>query len=119
MKRGLWHQFGDKSQNLIQEQLERGNGVGVILSPRDIPLDHAKSRAEAYRALGADIVLDTQFFEPSFQNPKFATFELEPFRQSVSDLFRITDRQLDDLARRLESLNREIKTFAVLAPADG
>ena len=36
MKRGAWHQCGDRSQKLVVEQLTAGHGVGVILSPRDL-----------------------------------------------------------------------------------
>jgi hypothetical protein len=117
MKRGVWHQFGDRSQNLIQEQLQHGNGVGVILSPRDLSLANATTRSEEYRALGADLLLDTQFYEPSYQNRHLASFELEPFRQSVSDLCKLGDHDLDQLAHRLERLNRDLETSAVLAPA--
>jgi hypothetical protein len=46
MKRGVWHQCGDRSQNLVREQLELNNGVGVILSPRDISFDNATNYAQ-------------------------------------------------------------------------
>ena len=37
MRRGTWHQCGDRSQKMVIEQLKKGVGVGVIISPRDVP----------------------------------------------------------------------------------
>ena len=33
MRRGAWHQFGDRSQRLVLEQLQGGVGVGAIIAP--------------------------------------------------------------------------------------
>ena len=52
MRRGPWHQFGDRSQKLALEQLEQGTGVGVILSPRDLQTHNANNYAQQYHALG-------------------------------------------------------------------
>jgi len=117
MKRGAWHQFGDKSQKLIKEQLELGNGVGVILSPSNLHFKHVKDRSQQYRDLGAQTILDTQFFDPEFENKHLRTFELTPFRQSVTALCQISDQDLGRLSNRLEQLNRELGTSALLAPA--
>lgn len=58
MRRGAWHQFGDKSQRIAEEQLERGTGVGVIISERDLSRRHAAQYAEAYHQLGAHVLID-------------------------------------------------------------
>ena len=49
MRRGPWHQFGDKSQKLVEEQLEHNVGVGVIISPRDLALHKAIEYAQKYQ----------------------------------------------------------------------
>ncbi len=70
MQRGIWHQFGDKSQRLVLEQLQHHNGVGVILSPRDLSYDHAIEYAGKYRASNAEVLIDFQFYIPHFSNLK-------------------------------------------------
>jgi hypothetical protein len=94
MKRGVWHQCGDRSQRLVKEQLEQGMGVGVVLSPRDLSRDNAISYAAEYRALGADVLLDHQFFVPDFTSSRCATYPISKFRQGVSALNKISDRDL-------------------------
>lgn len=117
MRRGVWHQFGNNSQNLIAEQLQHGNGVGVVLSPRDLSLTNAVTRSAEYRGLGADVVIDLQFYEPEFQNSRFASYEMEAFRQSVSSLCKLGVQELSELARHIERVNREVGACAILAPA--
>ena len=53
MQRGAWHQFGDRSQRLVLEQLQAGVGVGAIISTRDLAMPNAADYAQRYRALGA------------------------------------------------------------------
>lgn len=62
MKRGVWHQFGDRSQKLALEQLEQGVGVGVVISPRDLAQNKAIEYAPQYRAAGGDVLYDPQFY---------------------------------------------------------
>ena len=64
MKPGIWHQFGDKSQKLVLEQLEHGNGAGIILGVRDVSFDRARGYADQYKGLGAELLLDLQFINP-------------------------------------------------------
>lgn len=117
MRRGAWHQMGHNSQQLVEEQLQAGVGVGAIFSPANLSFELAKARAETYRDLGADTLIDLQFYDPSFQNRAVLTYEIEDFRKSISQLSSISDQDLDRLASRLETLNRNLGTSAVVAPA--
>lgn len=117
MKRGTWHQCGDKSQKVVQEQLEHGNGNGVILSPRDLSRHNAKEYAEEYRKLGADVLLDQQFYVPDFSNKNLLSYPISQHRASISQLNQINNISLDLLAKDLEESNREIGVSALVAPA--
>ena len=64
MRRGVWHQFGDRSQKLALDHLQNGVGAGVVISPRDLSLDSAVRYAEEYHALGAHVLIDQQFYLP-------------------------------------------------------
>lgn len=117
MKRGVWHQLGDKSQKLTLEQLERSNGVGAILSPKDLALDNAVTYSNQYNELGSQTLFDPQFYEPGYVNGHFETYDLNDFRQSVSQLCQISDQGLSKLSDRLEAINRKMRCSAVIAPA--
>jgi len=117
MKRGFWHQFGDRSQRLAQEQLANGNGVGVIVSTRDLSYDKAVNYAESYKAAGAEVLIDQQFYVPHFTNPQLASYPINKYRVSVSDLNHLSDRDASQLASSLELINQRVKANAVLAPA--
>lgn len=58
MRRGSWHQCGDKSQKLVKEELQSGVGVGVIISPRDLSFPNAVGYSNEYRDLGAAVLID-------------------------------------------------------------
>src|SRR5947209_12777796 len=117
MRRGPWHQFGDRSQRLVLEQLERGVGVGVVISPRDLTLPNAVEYSSVYHALGAHVLLDQQFYNPNFSNDKITSYFLNEFRTSVSELHQISDADMSGLARRLEVIHRELRADGVIAPA--
>ena len=117
MRRGPWHQFGDRSQKLVEEQLENGAGVGVIISPRDLAREKAISYAERYRALGAEVLLDHQYYVPEFTNSKLDTYPISRFRQSVSSLYKISDQDLAAFTNELRIDHQELKADAVIAPA--
>lgn len=117
MKRGAWHQCGDKSQRLVEEQLEAGHGVGVVLSPRDLKADALAEFAAMYRGLGADVIVDTQFYVPDFSNKNLQTYTISKFRQSVSALHQISEPELSELSAELEAGTRAVHGSAVVAPA--
>jgi hypothetical protein len=117
MRRGAWHQCGDRSQLLVQEQLERGAGVGVILSPRDLSRPNALEYAGRYRALGAETLLDHQFYVPDFTNPKLNTYAISALRAGISTLNRISDADLTEFENQLRIDHQELGATAVLAPA--
>lgn len=117
MRRGVWHQCGDRSQKLVEEQLQQGAGVGVIISPRDLSRDNAITYADGYRAAGAEVLIDHQFFVPDFTNTRFDTYPISKFRQSVSALNKISDQDLIDFQNELRADHAGLKASAVIAPA--
>lgn len=117
MKRGVWHQCGDKSQKLVAEQLEAGVGVGVILSPRDVSANGMADYASQYRDLGAEVLVDPQFYVPDFANKNLDTYGLSKFRTAISTLNNISDADVAALADELRLLNEAVGTSAVIAPA--
>ena len=117
MKRGIWHQFGDRSQKLVQEQLENGIGAGVIISPRDLFQPKAAEYAPTYRGLGADVLFDPQFHVPDFSNTKLDSYDLAAFRKSVSELHRISDAELSKLAVQLQVHGMSLQCTGLIAPA--
>lgn len=117
MKRGAWHQCGDRSQKLVGEQLQQGAGVGVIISPRDLSRTNAIAYAERYRALGAEVLLDNQYYIPEFTNGHFGSYPISKFRQGVSSLNKISDQDLTDFSNELRVDHQELKADAVIAPA--
>jgi hypothetical protein len=117
MRRGAWHQFGDRSQKLVTEQLQQGAGVGVIISPRDLSRKLAVAYAERYRALGAEVLLDHQYYIPEFTNERFDSYPISRFRKGVSSLNKISDQDLTDFRNELRVDHEELKADAVIAPA--
>lgn len=117
MKGGIWHQFGRQSQTLARDVLEKGVGVGVVVSPRDLQRDRAAERADEFRALGADVLLHPQFHVPGFSNDNIATYNLQSFRQSINTLGHLPDADYDVLAIRLAESNHILGSSAVMAPA--
>ena len=117
MRRGVWHQFGDRSQRLALEQLENGNGVGVIMSPRDLSLERAREYAPQYAVYGAEVLLDPQFFLPEADVGLLPSWPTKDYRASVSALNALSDQEIGLLASVLESVNRDLNTSAVISPA--
>lgn len=117
MRRGAWHQCGDRSQKLVGEQLQLGAGVGVIISPRDLSRTNAIAYAERYRALGAEVLLDNQYYIPEFTNGHFDSYPISKFRQGVSSLNKISDHDLTDFRNELRVDHEELRADAVIAPA--
>jgi hypothetical protein len=90
MRRGPWHQCGDRSQKIVREQLEHGTGVGVVISPRDLSLQRAIEYAQDYHDRGAQVLVDQQFYEPAFLNQNLDSYATSEYRRSVSDFRKIT-----------------------------
>jgi hypothetical protein len=116
MRRGAWHQCGDRSQKLAEEQLQHGAGVGVIISPRDLSRAKALAYAERYRALGAEVLIDHQFYVPAFTNPKLDSYPISRLRAGVSSLNRISDDELTEFANELRIDHQELNADALIAP---
>jgi hypothetical protein len=115
MERGVWHQFGDRSQLLVKEQLEQSIGVGVILSVRDLSRNKLVNYASRYHQLGAQVLLDQQFYNPAFSNQKLATYPISQFRASISALNQISDPDLVQLAALLQDDNAAAQADGVIA----
>lgn len=114
MRRGAWHQCGDRSQRLVEEQLEYGSGVGVILSPRDLGRKRALIYAERYRDLGAQVLIDHQFYVPDFTNPRLDSYPISSFRAAVSSLGQLSDRQLAEFQNQLRIDNARCELMQLL-----
>lgn len=117
MRRGVWHQFGDKSQLLVKEQLENGAGVGVILSVRDLKREAAIMYAAQYHGLGAHVLIDPQFYNPGFHNQKLATYPINQFRASISTLTQISNTNLEQMASLLKIDHADVNADGLIAPA--
>jgi hypothetical protein len=117
MRRGAWHQCGDRSQKLVEEQLQQGAGVGVIISPRDLSRKNAIAYADRYRALGAELLLDHQYYVPDFTNGRLDSYPISRFRKGVSSLNKISDQDLTDFRNALRVDHEELKADALIAPA--
>jgi hypothetical protein len=117
VKRGAWHQFGDRSQKLALEQLQHGAGVGVIISPRDLSFPRAEEYAAQYQAAGAEILIDQQFHIPHSTVGQLDTYPIAAKRDAVSQLKQVSDTVLAELAADLHTINKGVRASAVLAPA--
>jgi len=117
MRRGPWHQLGDRSQTIAAELLATGAGVGVIISPRDLAFHNAIQRAQQYHEQGAQVLVDPQFYIPHFANPKIESYPTAASRATVSELRRIGDAQLEGLAAQLRQTNTEVLSDGIIAPA--
>lgn len=117
MRRGAWHQCGDRSQKLVEEQLQQKAGVGVIISPRDLSRKNAITYAKRYRALGAELLLDHQYYVPDFTNDLLDSYPISRFRKGVSSLNKISDQDLTDFRNELRIDHEELQADAVIAPA--
>ena len=117
MRKGSWHQFGDRSQVLAQEQLEHGCGVGAIFSPRDLNVSAAKKYVTSYKLHLADILVDQQFFLPDSHIGKVKNWPLADYRLRISALTKLSNDDMDNITRELEAVNLDFSADAILAPA--
>lgn len=114
MKRGAWHQCGHNSQKTVWELLQSDVGVGAIISPKDLGHVKAIDYAADYRDVGADVLLDPQFYVPQFRSKNLTSYPTAKFRQSIKMLGAV---QPAELSKAIESENRALGTAAVIAPA--
>lgn len=117
MRRGPWHQFGAISQLLALEQLQQGAGVGVIISPRDLAQNKAIEYAQRYHGLGAHVLIDQQFYVPSFTNRNLTSYPISQYRTKLSQLQQLSNSDLAALATELYTINNKLKTDGLIAPA--
>ena len=117
MRRGAWHQCGHVGQKIVAELLAINVGVGAVISPKDLALDNASRYSEKYRELGADVLLDPQFYEPEYSAGKLNTYPTAQFRQSIGALGALQPGAMGGLSKALEDENRVLGTAAVIAPA--
>ncbi|WIW50348.1 hypothetical protein ML401_34890 (plasmid) [Bradyrhizobium sp. 62B] len=111
----MWHQLGFNTQLVVKEFLQAG--VGVIVSPKDLAHDKALEHASQYKSDGPDVLLNPQFYVPEYSAGKVGTYPTAAFRQPITTLGAVTERDLHGLARALEDENRKFGTSAVVAPA--
>lgn len=117
MRRGPWHQFGDRSQLLALEQLQQGAGVGVIISPRDLVWHKAIEYSQRYHGVGAHVLIDQQFYVPHFSNPNLNSYPISSYRTRASQLHQVADSDIAGLATVLHMINSQLSTNGLIAPA--
>lgn len=117
MRRGLWHQCGDRSQQLVKEQIEHGAGVGVIISPRDLAYQKAVEYSKIYRDLGVQVLIDPQFHVPQFSNSNLASYPIDEFRARISQMQPLTSEDLEGITNSLKTINSEINSNGIISPA--
>lgn len=118
MRNGVWHQLGDRGQKIAEEQLREGNGVGVVLSPRDLSADNAKAYSESYRSLGAEVLFDPQFYIPENRSGQQGTYEeLNEFRVSASKLVDNSHVEMRKLETALKVMAQRYACTGIVAPA--
>lgn len=117
MRRGAWHQFGDRSQRLAEEQLRQGAGVGVIISERDLSRRNAAEYAQSYHQLGAHVLIDQQFYNPQFTNPNLQTYPINKYRAAISQMKQLSDKELTEIASELRIYHSETEADGLIAPA--
>jgi len=117
MNRGPWHQCGDRSQKLVVEQIEHGAGVGVILSTRDLSYQKAEQYAAIYHDLGAQVLIDLQFYVPGFTNISLASYPTHEYRAKISQMQPLSDNDLNGLTVALQEINQNINADGIISPA--
>ena len=117
MKRGSWHQCGFNTHKLVAEQLGAGQGVGVVISPRDLTFGLATEAAAEYRSFGASILCDPQYYFHEFNNSQLSSYPADELRRSLSSQAKISATELTRLAAALVKINSEVGAHALIAPA--
>lgn len=117
MRMGTWHQCGHNSQKMIIDLIDNGIGSGVIVSSRDVTKHKAVEYSAIYGDMGCDVIIDLQFCKPDFVNIKTQSYETNKYRLAISRLRSINEIGLAKLQKHIETINRELSTTAVLAPA--
>lgn len=117
MKRGPWHQLGNHGQTVAREHLQRGIGVGVVVSEKDLAFDSAKEYTASYRDLSADILVDHQFYNSGFHHKNFDTYPEKEFRVTLSNIRNLSKAGLSGLSKALEKSLRQLSVTGVIAPA--
>ena len=87
------------------------------MSQRDLGLNSAKEYAALYNECGANVVSDPQLYFNEFSNAELRTYPTEQFRATVSTQRKISEKELGKLRTALVSINAELNTSAVIAPA--
>lgn len=117
MRRGGWHQMAWKSQKMISEALAKGTGVGAIFSPRYLGFEPSQIYSDEYRAMGASVLLDPEFYNPGTRIGKIDTFPCAALRTSVPGMLQVTEIELEKLSKAIELENKAIGASAIIAPA--
>ncbi len=117
LKPGFWHQCGDRSQTIALEQLKLGNGVGVILSPRDLTYANAKLRGKQYEAHGASVLVDPQFYLPTSSLGPKDGWDLSPFHLPAAKLAKLSPTAVSALSRHLAAISKACSCSGIIAPA--
>ena len=79
-------------------------------------MNNAADYAQQYRALGASVLIDHQFYVPDFSNTKLASYPTNQFRDSISGLNQVNPQQLAGLRKRLIRFIRRSPLTALSHP---
>ena len=118
MHKGVWYQLGDKGQKIAEELLKSSNGVGVVLSPRDISDAKAEEYGRSYRNNNAEVVFDPQLYVPQNSVGLHETHEeFMEFRVSASKLLKHSQSEFARLGAALRNVAKKYSCTAILSPA--
>jgi hypothetical protein len=102
---------------MVIELIDNDIGSGVIISSRDVSRHKAVDYSSIYVDMGCEVIIDFQFCKPDFVNSKTESYETNKYRVAISRLKTINDKGLAKLQKHIESINKDLSTTAVLAPA--
>lgn len=117
MIKGLWHQLGYGTENLVLALLQDNVGQGGILSPIDLDFRQSQGTALGFQQAGKGVLWDPQFYDPPLINARSAGYPTHQFRLPVEALSILDLAGQDGLTRALEMVNRSLRSSAVIAPA--
>jgi len=102
---------------MVIEEIEAGAGVGVIISPRDVPWHKAVEYSEIYHKAGADVLIDLQFCNPEFTNSKLLSYPMGKHRGSVSRLRETLEGEFATFTSDVQNVEEALSVNGIIAPA--
>jgi hypothetical protein len=105
-------------EGILKNNLQESRGAAHQIRQKRIPQNgQSFTPVNGLGILHGRLLLDLQFFRSTFENRHTPSYELDAYRQSVSELKKLSSSQLTGLTRSIEKLNRRFRTVGVIAPA--